>query len=91
MQSSLLEAIESFDDWNRPWTFYPTVTQSVSVADSERFEAIWSAATSADLWVTRDDFCKTADKAEIYIAEKFTELSSKAVKQVVNGAAYKWR
>ena len=91
MQSSLLAAIESFDDWNRPWTFYPTVIQLVSAADSERFETIWSAATSEGLWVTRDDLCKSAEEAEIFIAEKFTELSAKAVRQVVNGAAYQWR
>ena len=91
MQSSLLEAIESFDDWNRPWAFYPTVTQSLSVADSEKFNAIWSVATSEDLWVTRDDLCTSAENAKVYLAEKFTELSTKAVSQVVNGAAYRWR
>ncbi len=91
MQSSLLEAIESFDDWDRPWAFYPTVTQSLSVADFEKFNAIWSVATSEDLWVTRYDLCTSAEKAKVYLAGQFTELSTKAVSQVVNGAVYQWR
>lgn len=46
-------AIESFDNWLQPWTFYNSVITHTALGELEKntFEAMWSNANDKSLWL----------------------------------------
>jgi hypothetical protein len=85
-------AIEAFDNWHQPWTFYDSVIAYAEFGEIERntIDAIWLQVCDKSIWLsgTIQECCMCIEKV---ISKNFPWLSVQARKQVINGAAYQWK
>lgn len=91
LRRELIEAVESFDDWGRPWEFYASVSSLLSNDACEELAHIWAAAMEATIWSACDDLAQGCSLAEGRLSLSYPWLSVGARRQLVNGAAYQWR
>lgn len=84
-------AIESFDDWERPWAFFTQVSSLLAPDVRREFERTWATATEAAVWSTCKDPLHGCALANERLSVSYPWLSGKARRQLVSGAAYQWR
>lgn len=91
-RQNLIDAIERYDDWGRPWAFFDTVASDGSLDDADRRELanLWAAVCDYRLWASGSLGEATA-QAEIVIASSIPWLSPRACRHLANAAAYQWR
>lgn len=85
-------AIESFSNWQEPWTFFATVKAHPKCSETDRkaIQVIWLAACDKHLWSgARLQDCTT--HTDTALSHQFPWLSPRARQQLINGAAYQWR
>ena len=89
---NLIDAIERYDDWGRPWAFYDTVASDGSLDDADRRElaTVWAAVCEYRLWAS-GRLSEATARAEIALASSVPWLSPRACRQLANAAAYQWR
>lgn len=83
--------IENFTDWGKPWTFYEYVINNSNVSEIEKtnFSKIYNEASEFELW-NFSDLTVGVENSSKFLKEN-TNLSEKAIKQIVNAIAYEWR
>jgi hypothetical protein len=88
---SITLIIENFTDWGKPWTFYEYVINNSNVSEIERinFSKIYKEASKFELW-NFSDLTVGVENSSKFLKEN-TNLSEKAIKQIVNAIAYEWR
>ncbi len=87
----LEEAILSFRDWERPWSFLPQVNGWLGTAASRTsFGYLWSEATAARHW-NNPGLGQAGMAVEQTLRERYPSLSQDAVAAVVRAASYQWR
>lgn len=88
----LVSAIEAFDRWEQPWEFYESVSSapSLDANDLEKLRRAWGTAIERGGWLASKDFADGCSLADARLASGFPWLSSKARRQLVNGASYQW-
>ncbi|QWF17696.1 hypothetical protein [Lysobacter capsici] len=89
---NLIDAMERYDDWSRPWAFHDTVASDAALDDADRRELakLWAAVCEYRLWASGSLDEATA-RAEIAIASSVPWLSPLACRHLANAAAYQWR
>lgn len=93
MHRKLVSAIEAFDRWDQPWLFYESVsaTPSLDANDRERLQRIWGTAIEAEDWLESGGIADGCSLADARLASRFPWLSTRARRQLVNGASYQWQ
>lgn len=91
LRRELVAAVESFDDWGRPWEFYVSVSALLSNDAREELARIWATATERAIWSACEDLAQGCSLAEGRLSLDYPWLSAGARRQLVNGAAYQWR
>jgi hypothetical protein len=83
--------IENFTDLGKPWTFYEYVINNSNVSEIEKinFSKIYNEASKFELW-NFSNLAVGAENSSVFLKEN-TNLSEKAIKQIVNAIAYEWR
>lgn len=89
----LISAIESFDCWEQPWTFYESVSSlpTLDSNDRETLNRVWEVAMESEGWRASKDFADASSLANARLASGFPWLTTVARRQLVNGASYQWR
>jgi len=77
VQRKIVEAIESFDNWEHPWEFYKTVSSSSSLdaAAREELERIWATAAETADWSTCKDLSHGCALANARLSASYPWLS----------------
>ncbi|UOF15553.1 hypothetical protein IEQ11_02495 [Lysobacter capsici] len=91
-RQNLIDAIERYDDWGRPWAFFDAVASDGSLDDADRREwaIVWAAVCDERLW-TSGSLGEATAQAEIAIASSMPWLSPRACRHLANAAGYQWR
>lgn len=91
-KNDLVEALNTFLDWEKPWTFYDVVLGrlSHSIDDQEEFERIWVEACRADHW-QHSELARGCDACAHALARSFSWLPEVARAQIVRAASFQWK
>lgn len=91
--ANVVKAIESFDSWSTPWTFFATASAfpSLGTDDRQLLEQAWTSACDRDMWISIDNLASGAAAVEDALSERFPWLSPLARRQLARAAAYEWR
>lgn len=91
MKKNLLQIIENFSDWGKPWTFYKSIMENPNINDSEKkfFSKIYSDASKYELW-NYSDLTIGAKNSRKFLKNN-TDLNEITINQIVNAIAYEWR
>ena len=89
--AKLLAAIQRFGDWNHPWLFDSSTSESLDDSDSRLFAEVWAEAVDPEHWLGASDLAKGADVAAAALSRRFPWLPPEAVKALANAAAYQGR
>lgn len=84
--------IETFNNWQQPWTFFEAIKTTESLADLElkTLDAIWAVACDQQYWQeSAPDEAILSVKSTLSL--EFAWLSHKARQHVANAAAYQWK
>ncbi len=89
--SNLSQIIENFSDWTKPWSFYKFVINNQDIGEIEKilFSKLYAEASKFELW-NFPDLIVGAENSKTYL-ENNTDLSTKAIRQIVNAIAYEWK
>jgi hypothetical protein len=87
----IVAAIESYNSWERPWEFFPSVLSSLELDARKEMEHVWATAGEAAIWSTCKDLAHGCSLADAHLSENYPWLSVKARQQLVNGVAYQWQ
>ena len=81
--------IQNFSEWGKPWDFVEFVKSNLDSKDFEYFELIMKIALEFENWNHSDLVigCKTTHQR----LKNETELSDKAIANIVRSASYSWR
>lgn len=89
---NLADAVDSFSDWSRPWTFRDSVSAKLATdsADAKLFEALVVEALRFEHWNAGDLAygCKIAHMAT---KKKFPDVDDRVIGPIVRAASYDWK
>jgi hypothetical protein len=88
----IVEAMDSFADWSRPWEFLASVLayEGLPATDQELVRAVWMEACKSEHWCNGEPSAGSLN-AERALTKRYPWLSTSARTQVVRAASYQWR
>ncbi|APP77805.1 hypothetical protein BJD12_11805 [Xanthomonas vesicatoria ATCC 35937] len=89
----VVTAIESFERWSAPWTFFDTVhaTPQLTAEDRLLLQQVWSVACDAERWTSSPALDAGAAATESALTTRFAWLPPQACRQLARAASYAWR
>ncbi len=88
--AAIQTAVAQFDDWQHPWKFHDAVSSTLPSNEKAEFETVWQTAMDDKHW-NAADFQQCAANAIAAVEVLFPRLETRAVKAIVNAAAYQWK
>ncbi|RFF66439.1 hypothetical protein D0A40_15325 [Xanthomonas campestris pv. raphani] len=87
----VVTAIEAFQAWHTPWTFFDSVCAALQAQDRPLLQQVWAAACGPSLWRGNAPLAVMIDAVQTALATRYPWLSSRACGQLARAAAYAWR
>lgn len=87
----VVTAIEAFQAWHTPWTFFDSVCAALQAQDRPLLQQVWAAACDPQLWRGNEPLAVMIDAVQTALATRYPWLSSRACGQLARAAAYAWR
>jgi len=83
--------IESFSDWEKPWTFYNFVINNSNISEIEKnnFSKAYQEASKFELW-NFTDLNIGIENSKAFLKHN-TGYTENAIKQIINAIAYELR
>jgi hypothetical protein len=89
----VVKAIEDFQSWQKPGSFFATVSanQELQGADRLALQQLWAAACDRNLWLSAESLVAGVAASEADLGRRFPWLSGLARQQLARAASYQWR
>lgn len=87
----VVTAIEAFQAWHTPWTFFDSVCAALQAQDRPLLQQVWAAACDPSLWRGNAPLAVMIDAVQTALATRYPWLSLRACGQLARAAAYAWR
>ncbi len=86
----LQSAVAQFVRWDRPWTFYQSVLNALTVEEQSTFKAIWNEASDVKLW-NSSNLGECANRTVEIVSEKYPTVERNVIEAIVRAVSFEWR